>query len=164
MREIIFSICLILTSILVYVGTTTFSSSTGRLEALGPSFFPLTLAVVLASFAVLILIQSLRSLVTLRGEKREIVENGKRSSADNLRVFLVFLSIVGYCICLFYLGYLLSTTLFLVVVVSLMTEKVSLKATLFRIVPLSLGIAMVTYAVFHLIIRIPLPESLILTP
>ena len=159
MGEIIFSVCLILAAILVYVGTTTFSSSTGKLEALGPAFFPLILAVALGSFAVLILIKSVKNVIAGR-VKRE----GTRDLKDNLRVFLVFLSIVGYCVSLFYLGYLVSTTLFLLVAVSLMMEKVSLKVTIFRIVPLSLGIAVITYAVFHLIVRIPLPESVILTP
>ncbi len=111
-------------------------------DPLGPKAFPLLLAILLAIFSL---------LVVFSPQEQEIRWPANRLL---LKSVLLAMTLVGYCICLFWFGFILATIV-----------AVTLLALLFEarwVQSLSAGIlsGLIFYGLFGWLLQIPLPKPL----
>lgn len=162
MKEILFALFLLLIAILVFALTCMFPTDIGEI---GPAFFPRILAIILAVLSSVWLLESILKRRNDSNEKTEEYncENDQKSVSFKekplFKMFVVFLMVVIYAIGLWFFGYLLWTFLFLVAMVSFMMPLLNLKKFITKVIPIAIIITLITFAVFRLMIRIPLPEG-----
>jgi len=155
MKEIIFYLLIIILSVLLLINTFSFPENLGDV---GPAFFPRMLLVVLLILSVVLLINSFLKMEKQKNQDQDKDKDKKEQMiAMSLKVAFLFSLIVLYSIGMIYLGYLLSTLLFLVVAVSFMIGNIKIKTFIQKTLPTSLIITFVTYIVFKMMIHIPLP-------
>lgn len=136
------SVLLLLLAAGVFVVTGDFPQGPGET---GPAYYPRMIAVLIALFA---LLQLGRSLAKGRVRSHEI------SRAVAMRVTVPFVLVVAYVLLMPWLGFLASTTLFLVVAM-----RYSGVESLLRSGGVAIGFTLLLYYAFVVFLRIPLPES-----
>lgn len=123
----------------------------GALDQPGAAVFPIVVGGVLI----------LASLVTLwqgwHFDKSVLVE--LPVGADRKRVLSLIGLLVGYFAALPWLGQIISSTLFLVLLIRVLSEL-----SWPRIVLCSLAMSLVLYAVFVLLLKVPMPHGTLFTP
>ncbi len=135
---------------IVYIGLS-FKLPFGELDQPGAAVFPIIVGVLLI-FA---------SLATLwegwRFDKSVLVQ--LPAGEDRKRVLSLIGLLVGYFIALPWLGQIISSTLFLILLMRVLSGL-----SWPRIVCYSLAISLMLYAVFVLLLKVPMPRGMLLTP
>lgn len=136
-------LCIISSAIFIYA-----DGYKGRGVSLyGPNFFPQTLAILLFLFSVIMIVQALRG-GALKGLE-PINKAGFIRTVITLGISLLYLLAMQY------LGFFLSTIIFLYVVMTYIGHE----GKIVRAVS-SLIVAAIIYGIFHYFLKIPLPEGL----
>ncbi|MDW7669252.1 MAG: tripartite tricarboxylate transporter TctB family protein [Bacillota bacterium] len=122
------------------------SSNFGGGLGLGPDFFPRLLSILMMIFS---LIQLVR---TFRKDKKEAL----KLNIHGLSVIMI-ISCITYLFAIGIIGYLVSTFLFLTIVIYVLSGKKSIKDT-----AIALGISLALYGIFHLVLKVPLPTGFLI--
>jgi len=122
------------------------SANFGGGLGLGPDFFPRLLSILMMIFS---LIQLVR---TFRKDKEEQL----RLNIHGLSVIII-VACVTYLFAIGIIGYLVSTFLFLTIVIFVLSGRKSIKDTV-----IALGISIALYGVFHLVLKVPLPAGFLI--
>lgn len=119
-----------------------------RLSQYGPDFFPKALAVIMLCFSVKLIVDA-----SVRGKFQKDMETIDRKgfirSAITLGIAIVYLLTMQL------LGFLISTILFLYVLMTYIGHKGKLVRLL-----ASVGVSLVVFGIFVLFLKIPLPEGI----
>ncbi|MDP1990478.1 MAG: tripartite tricarboxylate transporter TctB family protein [Syntrophales bacterium] len=155
--NIIIGIILLISSVFYYFSTSDFPPAT-KTENLGPGFFPTILAVVLAFLAILLVLNSLLARGASGKEKDgAVIQGAERLEEDSFgaeQISYKFLfGTIGlsflYVGLLSVLGYLISTPLFLIILIRLLgyekwgnnvAASIGLTATLYLLFAIALGV------------------------
>lgn len=113
----------------------------------GPNFFPQTMAALLFITSILLIVSA------LRGKSQDDLESIHLSGLIRSGI-TVGISIL-YLILMQFLGFFLSTVIFLYVMMTFLGQKGQLK----RVIS-SLTVSAIIYAIFNSFLKIPLPEGL----
>ena len=165
MNEIIFSLCLIFMAIFIFIRTAAFPLPTREVAAIaarGPGWLKPMGWPCAKLLAVSLIIKNIHKLAKRKIQKEEKAQQKKGINENYFKVFLLLSIIVGYCIGLIFLGYVLATIIFLVITMSLIVEKINFQKLLLYMLPLSFVIATLTYLIFHVVIKVPLPKGILM--
>ena len=123
---------------------------------LSTGFYPRLLAIILAALSVIMVLESIQ----------KSRKNGDKQASPywkDLHAFLYFLLVIGllilYPLGMRLVGFALTSFLYLSTLVWLLTEKA--KRKLWVILSVSLGISVIVYVVFKLILEIPFPMGIL---
>ncbi len=122
------------------------SSNFGGGLGLGPDFFPRLLSILMMIFSLIQLVRTFR-----------------KDKEDQLKLNIHGLSIIIIVSCITYLfaidiiGYLVSTFIFLSVVIFVISRKRSITD-----IVIALGISLALYGVFNLVLKVPLPTGFLI--
>ncbi|WP_280771543.1 tripartite tricarboxylate transporter TctB family protein [Salipaludibacillus daqingensis] len=119
----------------------------------GPSFFPQMWAIILASLSIILFFKSRRK------EEKGTHKGFLKSLGEYKKVFYMLIASLGYIFMLDVLGYLLTTLLFLITTISVLSSEVKLKKTYIFIV--SSLITATTYFIFAKLLNVFLPTGII---
>lgn len=122
------------------------SSNFGGGSGVGPDFFPRLLSVFMMIFSLIQLVRTFR-----KGKDEEI-----KLSIHRLSWVIIFACVV-YLFSIGTIGYLVSTFIFLSVIVYILSNKFSVRDTI-----ISLGISITLFAVFSLLLKVPLPKGFLI--
>lgn len=116
----------------------------GNVSGMPPSFFPSFLAIILGILSVIVVGKGIKQILT--GIQLQVERKNYRS------VFLLFLLLSGYLLAFQYLGFIVTTIIYLIIIM------LFLKAgKLVKIVPISIIITLAVYYIFGVGFNIPLP-------
>ena len=121
----------------------------GRLSAPQPGFFPVILAVLLATFSLILMAQAI-------GESKEESAASRVPTATWKRIVLAIAALVIFGVLFESLGYIISTFLFLAFLLRAVEQQ---KWSLVVIVAFFTSLA--TYLVFGLLLNTPLPGGIL---
>lgn len=122
------------------------SSNFGGGLGLGPDFFPRILSILMM---ILSFIQLVR---TIKKDKKDEI----KLNIHSLSVMIIVACIV-YLFAIDIIGYLVSTFLFLSIVIYAISRKSSIKDLI-----ISLAISFALYGIFHLALKVPLPSGFLI--
>ncbi len=123
---------------------------------LSTGFYPRLLAILLAVLSVIMVLESIHT-------SRKQGDKQATPFWKDLHAFLYFFLVIGvmvlYPLSMQLIGFALTSFLFILSLVWLLTEKQ--KRKLWVIVSVSLGISVIVYVVFKLILNIPFPMGIL---
>ena len=122
------------------------SANFGGGLGLGPDFFPRLLSIFMMIFSLIQLVRTFR-----KDEEEKLKLNIHKLSVIIIMACITYLFAIGI------IGYLVSTFLFLTVIISVLSGRKSIKDTL-----IALGISLALYGVFHLVLKVPLPTGFLI--
>ncbi|HHX50497.1 MAG TPA: tripartite tricarboxylate transporter TctB family protein [Clostridia bacterium] len=114
------------------------------------SFFPRVVAVIMAIFCVLQIIQSLIN------RQKEAPFAG----VEPKRLIAMFAGIIGYVVMMVYLGFIISSILYLIFFFWLLGRGKETSTSIPKIVLLGVGVPVFFYVLFYYIFIVPLPMGL----
>lgn len=152
--NIISSTILLIFSGALYLYAATFPVYQKKIAVLNPGFYPKFLAIIMGILAILLLVSSLMQKVK---EKKAFWDGTSTKSMVLLLLTLVMLVI--FPIGLQYVGFPITTFLFILTLVYCLTdrEKYGIKTILL----ISLAITIAIYLVFIMFLRIPFPKGIL---
>ena len=125
-------------------------------EGFGAAFYPSLLLFLLAILVIILFIQTLRMPKDKNEDKKEKPENSFVFSNISFRIFCLFgLLFVLYAITLAKLGFIIGSCLFLIITMAYF------KTRLRQAVVVSIVVVAVLYAMFKIVLRVPLPSGLL---
>ncbi|MDK2986168.1 MAG: Tripartite tricarboxylate transporter TctB family [Clostridia bacterium] len=116
----------------------------GNVSGMPPSFFPSFLAIILGILSFIVVIKGIKQI--LAGSQLKI----ERKNHKN--VFLLFLLLIAYLFAFQHLGFIVTTIIYLILVMLLLKA-----GKLVKIVPISIIITLAVYYIFGVGFKIPLP-------
>ncbi len=161
--NIIIGIILLVSSTFYYFSAAEFPPPT-KTENLGPAFFPTLLAATLAFLALLLILSSFLSRSSSEKEQNEAAVDGAERleedsfSAENISPTFLFGTI---CLSFLYvgllpvLGYLISTPLFLIILIRLLGYEKWINT-----ISASIGLSATLYILFAVILGVNLPAGI----
>lgn len=152
MKEIAFSICVIVAAAVAFALTLSFPADLAVEGGVGPRFFPQAIAILLAVLALVLLIGTVR-----RRPKAPKTDDADPGSTRTVAV--AFLIIVGYAVAIQYVGFPIGTLVFLAVMTSFYLSPLTWRRVLTFALPMAAAVTVVCYAVFGMALRIPLPRG-----
>lgn len=118
-----------------------------RIAQYGPDFFPKTLAVMMLCLSVMLIVNAVKG--KYQRDMESIDKKGFIRSAISIGISVVYLLLMQF------LGFLLSTFLFLYALMTFIGHKGK------RVRFIScLGVTLVVFGIFYLFLKIPLPEGI----
>jgi hypothetical protein len=149
MNNIIAGLILIGLSIFFFYLTTQFPIVKGY-QQMGDAFWPRAVLFVLIGLSIILIVQS----VLKSGKKESAKKSSLQEAPDRPALFKTMGIMIGYILCIPYLGFLVATFLALIVFSYLMGDR---KAS--RMMYFSLGMTVATYLIFALLIYTALPRG-----
>ena len=153
--DIISAISLLASSGLLFIGAAMMPTRKGGALVLNTGFYPQMLAIILAVLSVLLLFEASR-----RPDRNEAADKLWESS----KAFVLFLQTVAmlvvFPILMRVLGFAVTVLLFTTVLVWLLSAREDRRVKV--ILPVSLGISVVVYVVFKIVLAIPFPSGILL--
>lgn len=145
MRDIITSIIVTASGIFVFMSATPLAKSSAGLSD-NPALFPQAISFVLVVLGLILLARSVKnkSMVKLRFRKISL-----------LKVSSLFLILIAYLVAMSHLGYIISTILFLYLMMAFLGCRKAKACVFSFLITLSL------YMVFSLLFQVPLPQGMI---
>ena len=132
-----------------YIFVTASTLPFGTIRVPQTAFFPKSLAVLLAIFAVVLLTRALAGSDALRGAERIETEGW-------IRIGITLAALAGFAFALEPLGFLLTTFLLMIVLLR------AIEAQKWRkVVVVALATALISYAIFFWLLGVPLPAGLL---
>ncbi|NLB72774.1 MAG: tripartite tricarboxylate transporter TctB family protein [Firmicutes bacterium] len=128
----------------------TFSLPGARFDRLGPAFFPRVVSIILVALSVFLALDSLRS-----NKKDDVRMREEGAKAEYSMILFLMVLLCLYVLFLKRLGYLVTTSLFLIV--SMLVLNPESKRFLPKVVLLSLAIATGIHVVFGRFLGVMLP-------
>ncbi len=151
MKEIVFASCVITASAAVFGLTLSFPPELAVEGGIGPGFFPQAIAVVLVMLGLVLLVGAL---------KRRGGANAEQADPGSFRaVVTAFLIILGYAVAIYVVGFPIGTLAFLLTLISYYLSPLAWKRFLTVALPTAAAITAVSYALFGIALRIPLPRG-----
>lgn len=146
MKDYISGISGLLLSLYVLLESKTFADASEG-AANNPALFPVALAILLAIFSSILIIQAL-----LRKEKIKFGINKEVA----LRIGVFFVSLTIYVFILKVLGFLLSTIIFSIFMINYLkgNKKISKESLIYGVI-----FSVIVFLVFYFILKVPLPKS-----
>jgi hypothetical protein len=126
--------------------------SLGNLKSPGPGFLPFVTGVLMMVLAIVQFFQSTQN--ALQATKKQKTMAGKKA---NLKVFLTITALIGYAVGMEYLGFFLSTLLFIWFLLRIIEPHGRLVVLIS-----SITIALSSYIIFELWFQLQLPRGFIL--
>ena len=148
-QESLLGAILMLLAILVFIGVVNFKDTAEDYRALPPSFFPNILVGVMVVLSLALLVRGWRNAPS------PIFKQSVRPS-NVLRVFGLMVLLVVFIVLLQYVGFAISSFLFLLALQLVLAERRPVRLLVFAI-----GVTLVMYVVFVLLLRVPLPRGLL---
>ena len=132
-----------------YIFVTASTLPFGTIRVPQTAFFPKTLAVLLAIFAVILLARALAGSEALSRAERIETEGW-------IRIGITLAALAGFAFALERLGFLLTTFLLMIILLR------AIEAQKWRkVVVVALATALISYAIFYLLLAVPLPAGLL---
>jgi putative tricarboxylic transport membrane protein len=158
MKDLTFSISIILASVVIYMLTLMFPPGLGQEGGVGPGFFPKIVAMLTAGLGLILLLAAIRERRAERPGPSPVQpeETGIRLIRRTAAAFLI---IVCYAVGIYYVGFIIGTLVFLLVAISFFQSKFQWRRFFSFVLPISILVTAVTYVVFRVAIRIPLPRG-----
>jgi len=144
--DIVVGIALCIFSIVIYVYAEQQYAGKG-VNSYGPKFFPQALSMMMLLASVALIIQA------LRGKALKGLE--KINKQGFIRAMITLIIAIGYVFLMNFLGFYLSTIIFLFVVMTYLGQK-----KLWIRILASLLVATAVYCLFQYFLKIPLPEGI----
>lgn len=146
MKDYISGISGLLLSLYVFLESRTFADASEG-AANNPALFPVALAILLAIFSSILIIQAL-----LRKEKIKFSINKETL----FKIGLFFTSLTIYVFVLRYIGFLLSTIIFSIFMINYLkgNKKISLESLIYGVI-----FSIIVFIVFNYILKVPLPKG-----
>ena len=146
MKDYISGISGLLLSLYVFLESRTFADASEG-AANNPALFPVALAILLAIFSSILIIQAL-----LRKEKIKFSINKETL----FKIGLFFISLTIYVFVLRYIGFLLSTIIFSIFMINYLkgNKKISLESLIYGVI-----FSIIVFIVFNYILKVPLPKG-----
>jgi putative tricarboxylic transport membrane protein len=116
-------------------------------NAYGPNFFPQALSILLFIASVSLIIQA------LKGNALKSLEAINKNGL--IRATVTLFIAIGYLFLMQYLGFYISTAIFLFVTMKYLGVKSNLTSTI-----VSVTVASIVFGIFRLFLKIPLPEGI----
>ena len=158
MKDLIFSISVILAAVIIYLLTLMFPPDLGQEGGVGPGFFPKIVATLIVGLGLILL------LTAIRGRRQERSESSPTQTEEPTirlarRTAVAFMIIVCYAVGIYYIGFVIGTLVFLLVAISFFDSKFEWRRFFSFVLPVSILVTAITYVVFRIAIRIPLPRG-----
>lgn len=118
---------------------------TGQNNVVGPGFFPTIIAIILVALGVILFIQAITT-------KKEDDIKINLLGSENKMAYLVMLITLVYLVAMGFVGFILSSIVYLAVLIIMYGEKSKVKAVI-----CSVGISLLIYFVFNTLLSVPLP-------
>ena len=146
MKDYISGISGLLLSLYVFLESRTFADASEG-AANNPALFPVALAILLAIFSSILIIQAL-----IRKEKLKFSINKETI----LRIGLFFISLTIYVFVLRYVGFLLSTIIFSIFMINYLkgNKKISRESIIYGVI-----FSIIVFLIFNYILKVPLPKG-----
>lgn len=154
-KDMLASIVFLILAGLLFFHTGTYPVREKGIVVLNPGFYPQLLAVILGILSVLLLLSSLKG-GNEEGQKQGIWQTGKTI----LLFFMTLGLLVLYPLILNFFGFATAGFLFLFSLITALTENA--KSRILPILGISLGLTVVMYLVFKVILRIPFPTGILI--
>lgn len=151
MKEIVFSLCVIAAAVVVFVLTLFFPPDLAVEGGVGPRFFPQAIAILLAVLPLVLLVGALRLPKPRTADEAD--------AGSTRRVAVAFLIIVGYAVAIEYIGFPFGTLVFMVAMTSFYLSPLTRRRVLGFALPVAAAATAVSYAIFGIALRIPLPRG-----
>lgn len=160
MKEIVFSASTILASVVMFMLTLMFPPDLAQEYGVGPGFFPRVTAVLMFGLGMLLLLNAVRRRCLEKTDSTTVQQPSVDRKLNRL-VLLAFLIIVSYAVGIYFTGFLIGTLVFLLVMISFFLSHFEWRRFLTFVLPVSVLVTFVTYAIFRIAIRIPLPRGVL---
>ena len=160
MKELVFSICIILAAVVIFLLTLMFPPNLAQEGGVGPGFFPRVIAVLMAGLGLILLLAAVRR----RHVEETVSSTVKPEQTDGRSMRMTagaFLIILCYGVGIYYVGFLVGTLVFLLVMISFFLTDFKWRRFLTFVLPISVIVTAITYLVFRVAIRIPLPRGVL---
>lgn len=141
------SILLIVIAVLTINAASSFPTMVGT--DVGAAYFPKMLSFIIIGLSILLFSQSLR-------EPKDEQSNSQSESINWKKTTLGILGTIAYTCVFNYIGFYLSTILFLFAMMWVLGYKKIILATI-----LSIGITLFIYVVFELLLQVPIPQGVL---
>jgi hypothetical protein len=158
MKDLIFSIAVILAAVVIYLLTLMFPPDLGQEGGVGPGFFPKIVTILIAGLGLMLLLSKVRGK---QPERSEALPTQPEETTITLvrRTTVAFVIIVCYAVGIYYIGFVIGTLVFLLVSISFFDSKFQWRRFFSFVLPVSILVTTITYVVFRIAIRIPLPRG-----
>jgi hypothetical protein len=160
MKEIVFSICIILAGVVVFLLTLMFPPNLAQEGGVGPGFFPKVTAVLMAGLGLVLLVAAVGNRY-LEGTGSSTAKTEKTDGRSMRMTAFAFLIILCYGVGIYYVGFLVGTLVFLFVMISFFLTDFKWRRFLTFVLPISVLVTAITYVAFKIAIRIPLPRGVL---
>ena len=158
MKDLIFAVSVILAALIIYLLTLTFPPDLAQEGGVGPGFFPKIVAMLIAVLGVVLLLTAIRARRPARSESSPAQPEAAEGKLLR-RTAVAFIIIVSYAVGIYYIGFIIGTLLFLLVAISFFQSGFKWRCFFTFVLPVSVLVTAVTYVVFRIAIRIPLPKG-----
>ena len=160
MKDVIFSISITLGSIVFYLLTLTFPPDLAQEGGVGPGFFPKIVAILIACLGLVLLLTAIRQRRLERADSAR-TQPGEAVGKPIRRTAVAFTIVVCYAVGIYYVGFVIGTLAFLLVAIPFFQSRFEWKRFFSFVLPISVLVTAVTYVVFKIAIRIPLPRGVL---
>lgn len=153
-KNLICSVSFLLIGVFIYVEASQIKVIMAK--DLGSGFFPKVVGVAMILMALLELVLT---LVENRKDSTETAKPDNTADEDKKGMFLTILCMIGYAVLFEPLGFIISSTLYLFLQITILSNRKNRKLSLFAII--SIVTSVVVYVIFVYLIGMPLPMGLI---
>lgn len=137
----------IIISIFVFVISCTFPA--GSNGALGPGFFPKVLSIIV------MILSSIELITSGKSDKDESEKEEQFFFKESLRVWVALVIIIIYLISLKYIGFLIMTPLYLIIMFLYFKTK-----NIITLIGIPIGITCILYFIFMILLKVQLPHGI----
>jgi putative tricarboxylic transport membrane protein len=160
MKDLIFSISIILAAVVIYLLTLMFPPDLAQEGGVGPGFFPKVVAILMAGLGLILLLTAVRRKRLERSEP-STTQPEEAGGRPIRRTAVAFIIIVCYAVGIYYIGFVVGTLVFLLVAISFYLSNFGPRRFFTFVLPISILVTAITYVVFRIAIRIPLPRGVL---
>ncbi len=140
---------------LLYIAAGFMPTRTGGIAALNTGFYPRVLAILLAVLSILMVVEAVR-----KQSNDEKVESWWKTGSSFVLFLITLALLVLYPFVMKYLGFATASFFFITTLTWLLSEKGHRKPWLIGVV--SLGLTVLIYVVFKMVLSIPFPIGILL--